>query len=182
ITYAYDNANRLVGITQGTSSTSIGYDDANRQTSLTLPNGCGASYGYDNASQLTSLNYGALGNLTYEYDVSGRRTRMGGSFARVALPQSLASSTFNDANRLTQKGAATLTYDDNGNMTSDGTNNYVWNARDELASVSGPGLSASFQYDSMGRRVKRTVNGITTDYLYDGADVVQEQQSGVPTA
>lgn len=186
VTYTYDNANRLVGITQGSSSTSIGYDNANRRTSLTLPNAVVATYGYDNASQLTSLNYsnltGALGNLTYEYDVAGRRTRMGGSFARVALPQSFSSSTFNDANRLMQKGASTLTYDDNGNMTSDGTNSYVWNARDELTSVSGPGLNASFLYDSVGRRVRKTVNGVTTDYLYDGADAVQEQQGGVPTA
>ena len=186
ITYTYDDANRLTGITQGTSVISVGYDDANRRTSLTLPNGVLVSYGFDNASQLTSINYnsagGALGNLTYAYDTAGRRTKIGGSFAQMVMPDTFASATIDDANRLTQRGSSTFTYDDNGNMTSDGTKTYTWNARNELSSVSGPGLSASFLYDSSGRRSRKTVNGVTTDYLFDGVDVVQEQQGGTPVA
>lgn len=186
ITYTHDDANRLTGITQGTSTISVGYDNANRRTSLTLPNGVVVGYGYDNASQLTSIDYssgsGTLGNLTYTYDAGGRRTKMGGSFAQIALPDSFSSSTIDDANRLTQRGSSTFTYDDNGNLTSDGTKTYTWNARNELSSVSGPGLSSSFLYDSLGRRVRKTVNGVTTDYLWDGVDVVQEQQGGSATA
>ena len=38
--------------------------------------------------------------------------------------------------------SASFTYDANGNLTSDGTNTYTWNARNQLVSISG-GASAS---------------------------------------
>src|SRR2546423_14435550 len=93
------------------------------------------------------------------------------------MPQALASSTHDDANRLTQRGAATLSYDANGNLTSDGVNTYTWDARNQLASISG-GVGASFQYDAFGRRISKTVNGQTTTHLYDGDNIVQEQAGG----
>ena len=185
INYTYDDGDRLTGITQGASGVGFGYDDAGRRTSLTLPSGVTTDYGYDAASQLTSLTYRfggvALGDLSYEYDAAGRRTHVGGSFARTLLPSALSSTTYDDANRLVQRGAATLTYDAAGNLTSDGVNTYTWDARGQLASTSG-GVSASFQYDAFGRRVGRTVGGQTTNYLYDGANVAQEQSGGLATA
>lgn len=43
-------------------------------------------------------------------------------------------------------------------------------------------LSASFQYDAVGRRIGKTVNGTTTQYVYDGLDIIQEKQNGTVTA
>jgi len=42
--YAWDNANRLTGITQGSASVSFNYDSASRRTTLTLPNGIEVAY------------------------------------------------------------------------------------------------------------------------------------------
>lgn len=70
----------------------------------------------------------------------------------------------------------------NGNLISDGTNTYTWNARDGLVAISGPGINASFQYDVFGRRITRTVNGQAKTYLYAGENVVQEQSGGTATA
>jgi RHS repeat-associated protein len=71
-----------------------------------------------------------------------------------------------------------LTYDNNGNLTStvdsSGTTLYTWNARNQLTSLSGPGVSASFVYDGLGRREKKTINGALTEYLHDGFNPVQE--------
>jgi RHS repeat-associated protein len=106
---------------------------------------------------------------------------MGGSYARTNLPQALSSSTYDDANRLTQRGTTTLSYDDNGNLTSDGVNTYTWNARNQMASISG-GTSASFQYDAFGRRVGKTINSVSTSFLYSGVNVVQELSGTTPTA
>jgi RHS repeat-associated protein len=47
-----------------------------------------------------------------------------------------------------------------------------------MVSMSGPALSASFQYDAVGRRVGKTVNSATTTYLHDGWQVVSEQTAG----
>jgi RHS repeat-associated protein len=145
---------------------------------------CRARYSYDSASQPASIAYqnGAtlLGNLTYIYDNAGRRVQMGGSFARTGLPQPVTTTSYNAANRLTQWGTATLTYDLNGNMMSDGVNSFVWNARNQLASMNLG--SRSFQYDAYGRRTSKTISGITTNYLYDRANIVQELSGTTPTA
>ena len=82
-------------------------------------------------------------------------------------------------------GTCNADYDANGNLTSDGTNTYTWNARNQLVSISG-GVAATFQYDARvsgfvlanpelmnGRRVSKTIGG-TTQYVYDGANPVQE--------
>ena len=142
------------------------YLDANRRTSLTLANGIVVSYGFDNASQVTGLTYtlnsNTLGNLTYSYDMAGRRTMVGGTYARTGLPSAQATTGYDAANELTMWGTATPTYDSNGNMFSDGTNSYVWNARNQLVSMN---MSAqSFQYDPIGRRVAKTIL-TTTSYL-----------------
>jgi YD repeat-containing protein len=72
VSYTYDNANRLAQVAEGTSTAALGYDAANRRTTLALPNGVVVSYAYDAASQLTGLTYTlgvtALGNLAYGYD------------------------------------------------------------------------------------------------------------------
>lgn len=186
VNYTYDDANRLTGITQGSAVVSIAYDAAGRRTSLTLPNGVVTEYGYSAASELTSLTYKKgttlLGDLTYEYDQAGRRTKMGGSFARSLMPQVLGSASYNALNQQIGFGGQTLSYDLNGNLTSDGTNTYTWDARNRLASISGPAVSASFQYDAVGRRISKTINGATTGYLYDGVNIVQEQTGGAASA
>ena len=186
VTYTYDDAGRLTQITQGTATATLAYDNANRRTSLTLSNGVAINYDYDAASQLTALTYlrnsTTIGTLTYGYDNGGRRVKVGGSFARTSLPPAETGKVYNDNNQITQRGAATITHDANGNLTNDGVNTYVWNARNQLASISGPGLSASFEYDAWGRRISKTFNGATTEFLYNGAAVVQEISSGTPIA
>jgi RHS repeat-associated protein len=98
------------------------------------------------------------------------------------LPQVVTSTSYNSANQQTGFGGQTLTYDNNGNLTSDGTNTYTWNARNQLVSTSGAGLTANFSYDAGGRRISKTINGGTTSYLYDGANIVQEQTGGSASA
>lgn len=185
INYGYDNANHLTQITRGSSTVTFAYDENGRRTSLTLPNSVETQYTYDNASRITAITYQrdsvTLGNLTYEYDAVGRRTKIGGSYARTSLPQPLASSTHNARNQLTQRGAQTLTYDANGNLLSDGVRTYTWNARDQLITSSGPS-TASFQYDVFGRRIAKTIAGSSVNYLYDGRNVIQELVGTTPSA
>jgi RHS repeat-associated protein len=180
VNYSYDAANRLIAVTQGSANVGFAYDNANRRVSLTLPNGTSMEYGYDNASQLTSITYkngaNVIGDLTYEYDRAGRRIRMGGSFSRTGLSPSFTSAAHNAANRLVQRDASVLTYDANGNLTSDGSKTYTWNSRNQLVAISGA-ATASFQYDALGRRTSKTVGGTSTSFLYDGDNVVQEQSA-----
>jgi RHS repeat-associated protein len=185
VSYSYDNANRLTGVTRGTPTVTVAYDNADKRSSLTLPNGIVVEYDYDDDSRLTGLTYKlgmtTLGTLTYGYDNTGQRTTVGGTYARTGLPAALASATYDDANQIATFGGSSFTYDDNGNLTSDGVRSYTWNARDQLASLTGP-VNGSFAYDGFGRRRSKTIGGTTTQFLYDGLNPVQELASGTPTA
>ncbi len=185
VNYSYDDANHLIQMSQGTVTVTLAYDEAGRRTLLGLPNGVTTEYSCDAASQLTGLTYkhgaNVLGNLTYTYDAAGRRTQIGGTYARTGLPRTVTSATYNAANQQTNFGGQSVTYDLNGNLTSDGINTYTWNARNQLISMTGP-LAASFFYDAFGARISKTINSATTSYLYDGANVVQELAGNNPTA
>jgi RHS repeat-associated protein len=186
IIYTYDNANRLTQIAQGSATVSFVYDAANRLTSQTMPNGVVSEYSYDDASRLSGITYKkggvTLGDLTYEYDAAGHRTKVGGNFARTGVPPVLNTASYDVANKQTAFASQSLSYDNNGNLTSDGVNSYLWNARNQLTGMSGPGLNASFGYDALGRRVSKTVNSASTSYLYDGGNIIQEQSGGSPSA
>jgi RHS repeat-associated protein len=158
------------------------YDALDCRTQLTLPNGVVTEASYDAASRLTELVYrnatGVLGNLTYQYDVAGNRTQVGGSFARTLLPDPVASASYDTANRQRTFGDKQMTFDPNGNMTSitdlSGVTTFTWDARDQLAALTGSALNAAFAYDGLGRRSTRQVNAARADFLYDDLNPVQE--------
>jgi YD repeat-containing protein len=194
--YCWDGANRLTGINQQPCPNSpvvgIDYDNANRRSCLTLPNGVNVTYGYDSDSHVTAINYGTggtctsptnnLGTLSYFYDADGRRTGVGGTLAAVNLPAAVSQSStgYNADNEQTSFGSASsLTYDSNGNLKNDGTNVYTWDARNHLTAISG-GATASFVYDAFGRRASKTIGGNVTQFLYDGLNPVQEL-NGTPS-
>jgi RHS repeat-associated protein len=186
VTYVYDDANRLTSITQGTSVISMTYDNADRRSTMTYPNGVLATYGYDSANQLTSVTYtvGAttLGDLTYTYDAVGNRTSVGGSWARTGLPPALSLATYDAGNRIQLWGSQAFSYDADGNLASDGSSTYVWNARNQLVGIT-DGTTAAFSYDGAGRRRSGTTNGNTVRFLFDGVNVAQRLTSGgAPTA
>lgn len=163
----------------------LNYDNANRRTCLTLPNGVVASYGYAD-SRVTSITYGTdgscasppsnLGNLTYVYDAKGRRTSTAGSLGAVTLPANVAGGTstaYNADNAQTKFNGTTLSYDADGDLLSDGTNTYTWDARNHLTAIAG-GTTATFVYDAFGRRMSKTISGTATQFLYDRLNPVQE--------
>jgi len=176
--YTYDAASRLTQIVQGGQVVSVQYDAAGRRTRLTLPNQVSTESQYDAASRLTALIYrnatGQLGDLAYQYDAAGNRTGIGGSWARTGLPTAIASASYDAANRQLSFGGQTLTYDANGSLVGDGPTTYTWDARNRLSALGDPSTSARFLYDPSGRRVVKQVNGQSTQYLYDGLDIIQQ--------
>jgi len=155
------------------------YDNANRRTVTTLANGATINYAYDSANQLTGITYKkadttTIGDLSYTYDNVGRRITAGGSLTAINLPSTVSSTTYNANNQLTSWAGSTFSYDANGSLTSDGTNTYTWDARNQLASLSG-GISASFAYDGVRRRIGKTISGTTAGFVYDGMNFVQEK-------
>jgi RHS repeat-associated protein len=73
-----------------------------------------------------------------------------------------------------------MIYDLNGNLTSDGTNTHTWDARNRLAALVGP-APASFTYDAIDRRIRKAINSVTIDFVYDALNLVQEQSGSTIT-
>jgi RHS repeat-associated protein len=185
MSYSWDNANRLTGIIQGSTSILFGYDNANRRSTLTLPNGIVLRYAYDANSRVTQMTWtltgNAVGDLEYSYDADNRVIQKSGSFAQTQLPVAMTGNTFNTANEITVFNGTPLTYDANGNLANDGTNTYTWDARNHLVGITGSN-TASFVYDADGRRAQKTINGTSTQFLYDDLNPVEEIQNGAPSA
>jgi RHS repeat-associated protein len=54
---------------------------------------------------------------------------------------------------------------------------YTWDIRGRLKTVAMPnGETVNYNYDALGRRTSRTSNNQTTNFVYDGQDVVQDKQ------
>jgi len=113
-----------------------------------------------------SVSYAYLSARWYPYDAAGNPTHSG--------------ATVTNGNRLEAFDGFTLTYDADGNITRkvkpgvlDQT--LTWNSLGQLTRVtSTAGLDVTYGYDGSGRRVRKTVNGVVTRYLYDGQHVVAE--------
>src|SRR2546425_698800 len=177
-TFTYDSLNRRIGASYaGGSSTSFTYD-----------NGTSTSYTYDTASRLTNILHqgptSTIESITYTYDAAGNRINLIRANSTATNLPAAVQAAYDAANEQIKFGnplppSPNLTYDANGNLTNDGTNTYTWDARNRLTAISG-GVSASFTYDALGRRISKTISGQTTQFLYDGNDIVLESgASGV---
>ncbi len=191
VTYAYDAPSRLRTVVQAPlKPVDIEYDPLGRRTLLTLPNGVSTEYQYDAASRLTALIYrktgGLLGDLTYQYDPAGNRIAVGGSFARTLLPDAVASATYDAADRQLTFGVKAMTFDANGSLASladsAGATSFTWDARNRLTGLNGPGLSGTFAYDGVGRRVQKVVNSQQSQFQYDLVNIQSENRNGLPVS
>ena len=105
------------------------------------------------------------------------------------LSDTAFTASYDEADRMSQITLTAtgevflLAYDDNGNLSAkveqanpSNQTFYAWDSRNRLASITAPGVAATFEYDALNRRTARTVNGLTTRYVYDGLQAIAEIQ------
>jgi len=119
------------------------------------------NYGYNDIYELTSVT----GDQTdsYDYDNVGNRELADGTIY-----------TSNILNQYSDVGGATYGYDLNGNLIFNTVNNYTYDAENRLSSFNDGVTNASYEYDAFNRRVSKTVDGVTTQFVYDGDEVIAE--------
>ena len=136
------------------------------------------NYSYNDRSEVTgalsnasSTNY----NYTFAFDPIGNRLNA------VLAGQSVDYTT-NILNQYTAVNATAPTYDDDGNMLTNGNWSYAWNGENRLirAINSATGEKLEFAHDYMGRRIfKKVYSGETLEkhlsFVYDGYKLIEER-------
>jgi len=152
-------------------SYSYSYDNNGNITSVTTTAGT-IFYQYDGLNQLTqeTLLDGTV--IDYQYDLAGNKTTK--TVTQGGTPIT-TNYTYDAANQLTAVDGQAYTYDDNGNLISDGEKTYVYNEVNQLVEVKdASGTIAAFTYDFSGKRISKTTSSGTVNYHYAGDKVIYE--------
>ena len=156
-TYNYDPQGRLVQVaeTSASNTTTTSYTYDLRGNRLTKSSGADTtSYTYDLNNRLLSEAEGDTTTL-YEYDDRGNLVSK--------RKETITSDT------TTSDSASILT----DNFSED-VELYTYNGFNQLSEYRTGGTKASYTYNAEGIRTSKTVNGATTQFLLDGANVIGE--------
>ena len=156
-TYNYDPQGRLVQVaeTSASNTTTTSYTYDLRGNRLTKSSGADTtSYTYDLNNRLLSEAEGDTTTL-YEYDDRGNLVSK--------RKETITSDT------TTSDSASILT----DNFSED-VELYTYNGFNQLSEYRTGGTRASYVYNAEGIRASKTVNGATTSFLLDGANVIGE--------
>jgi YD repeat-containing protein len=134
----YDDAGRLVQRLETVAGTTHTYD-----------------YTYTPDGHLIEVTRDGTADETYGYDLNGNRTRAGSTTA-----------SYDDQDRLIQHDGVPYGFDADGFLSGRGADTFVYSARGELLSATVANETITYACDGFGRRVARTDNAGTTQYLY----------------
>nr|WP_174248212.1 RHS repeat-associated core domain-containing protein [Pseudomonas chlororaphis] len=151
------------------------------------------AYAYDANGNLAGIDDSRKGNLRYHYDPLDRLINV-----RGATPESFAHDPAGNllgqgdqpaanlanvkGNRLLMQGDRHYDYDAFGNLSRERrgagqklVTEYQYDCQHRLIGVSLPGGStATYKYDTFGRRIAKTVDGRTTEFLWQGEQLIAE--------
>lgn len=158
-----------------------------------------ATYSYDDRGNITSIQGSDAGSYTYDsfdrliseekdiystkwvytYDDGGNilsKKEYASNAAADSEPRSTIEYTYGDSqwkDLLTAYNGTPITYDAIGNPLTDGTWTYTWQHGRQLAGMEKDGRSLSYTYNADGKRIAKTVDGVTYNYHYLGDQLVE---------
>jgi len=201
LTSHHFNAGRELQRHQGLLLSQYQYDDQNRLQAHSVSqrlhdqhhNLYRRAYAYDVNGNLAGIDDSRKGNLRYHYDPLDRLINVRGatpeSFAHDPAGNLLGQNNEGTANlanvkgnRLLMQGDRHYDYDAYGNLIRERrgagqklVTEYRYDCQHRLIGVSLPdGSTASYKYDAFGRRIEKTVDGHTTDFLWQDDRLLAE--------
>jgi RHS repeat-associated protein len=86
---------------------------------------------------------------------------------------------YNEAHRITDINGVSYSWDNNGNLLSDGDRTFTYDHADRLTSVFDGSSTYAFAYDGLGHRYQQTIDSTTTTYALDiAANLTQVLSDG----
>lgn len=158
--------NKITSPEEIISSFSYTYDKVNNRKTMTTLSGT-HNYTYDKIYQLTQVIYPDMEQTEYQLDPLGNRID-------VTSTTETISYITNWLNQYTQVGEKSLSYDTKGNLISDGTTSYTYTCENMLIEAVAPQGTITYDYDALGRRIKKITSSMTRNYIYDGSQVIME--------
>lgn len=173
--FQYDLNNRLISISTAggqIQKLNFTYDKVGNKKTVTYLNNPSQNeiFSYDNGYRLTNYQRGAQ-QSSFTYDAVGNRTA-------AVINGANATFTVNNLNQLTSKNGVNFSYDGRGNLTYDGQFYKTYDAEGRLIKdSSAPGSVLTYEFDAIGRRISKTINGSTYKYSYSGLAQIQERNA-----
>ena len=185
VSYEYPDSGKNIislptAVVNGGSRTEYTYDNNGNITSI-KEGGKTVTYTYDGMNRLTRENNELLNKtITYYYDEGGNlREEREYDYTTEALsgsPKKLTTAVMDEKwkDKLLKWGSTQMTYDACGNMLKKGNTSFTWTQGRKLSEISN-GKSIRYYYDHTGARVKKVVDGVSTEYRMAGSLIVSER-------
>lgn len=191
--YDFNTVGELTTVSDSTGTTlaTYAYDNLGQRSSLTRGNGTSTGYQFDAVSRLWKLTQQLSGTshdnettLTYSpaSQIATRAQTNDAMYSWTPPGGATVSYTNDGLNQVTQADGANVAHDDLGNLTSgaaasEGSWTYGFDVQNRLRSAQSGSNTVSLAYDPAGMLNQVVVNGVSTSYLYDGANLVAEYNS-----
>jgi len=146
-------ATETITLAPATSVSQYSYNNLNELTAIAPGGACKFEATTNKALKSATVNSNPA-TLNWTKNFAGNATLANGANTVPVGATDGANSTVTNNNQVgvTGPSSASLTFDANGNMTSDGTNTYAWDAEDRLIKItySGSGNYSQILYDAEG--------------------------------
>ena len=152
-TYTYDAIGNILSINDGTYTVSYVYDGLNQ---LVRENDQRA----DTTTVYTYTNGNITGKKVYKYTL--------GDVGEEIKSSSYGYSNSEWRDLLTSFNGQAVTYDEIGNPLTFGSKSFEWCGR-QLERITDGDNTYVYSYNTDGDRVSKTVNGVKTEYFYNGS-------------
>lgn len=185
-TYSYDGLDRPSSILRSGSATIASFTYNGLGLRASLNGGVNTSYAYDGAGRLSSLINNPAAAPAYNnsygfaYNPSSQITRLtksNNNFVFTGHNNINRNYTANGLNQYSISGAASFSYDNNGNLTADGLSTFIYDVENRLVGASGA-KNATLRYDPLGRLYEISGgSGDSVRLVHDG-DVLTLEYGG----
>ncbi len=187
--YLFDELNRMTDIRlNGSSSSAIhfDYDALSRRVLITYENGCTCTYSWNLSNDLEQQQHvfedDSVGFLLTYNKVHQPISTSASNKKYNWTPASSNTKIYSIANNLNQYpkiGNTLLTYNTNGCLT-DGPFLATFDTLNRLTQLVTDDVSNDYIYDPKNRQARKTSNASQTNFLYDGAQLIEQyDQDGV---